>query len=96
MNDKMSTVEVLIKSYGSHAFGLVGVLVIWFAIMRPELQRRTIDIESVQRLIVQLTERDATQERIANSMAKTADAMETTATLLDGIVDKVVKDRDER
>ena len=76
-------VKEYINAYGPFAFGVVSLLAIWFAIVRPELAKRDINYESHQETSGQL-------ERIANAHKDTAQSLEvstgnvkTTAAILE-------------
>ena len=84
-----SVLESILKHYGPYAFGIVSVLVIWFAIMKPQLDQRAVDFAANREIIQALRERDRAQESIARSMAETAETMSITAAILERAVNRL-------
>lgn len=72
--------------YGPYAFGVASLLIIWFSIVKPELDHRAIDFKSQMDILKTLGERDRTQESISKSMAETAQTMAATAAVLERTV----------
>lgn len=72
--------------YGPYAFGVASLLIIWFSIVKPELDHRAIDFQSQMDILRTLGERDRQQESIARSMQETAQTMAATAAVLERTV----------
>lgn len=78
------TVESLVKVYGPFAFGIVSLLVIWFSIISPELNRKQLDFEQYSTLIK--------QHQIVNQQTETVTkAMHDTAIILDKVTQRLEK-----
>jgi len=74
-------VNLLLERYGPYAFGIVSLLVVWLAIVKPELAARTIDFERQQLLIEQM-------QQVSESMRTTAVILDNTARSLEEMRDK--------
>ena len=72
--------NLLLERYGPYAFGIVSLLVVWLAIVKPELASRTIDFERQQLLIQQM-------QQLSDSMRSTAVILDNTATALEELRD---------
>lgn len=70
------------NQYGPFAFGVVSLLVIWYAIMAPELDRKQLDFEQHKTLLQQQHQENLQQ-------AETAETLRDTARVLEKIVDKI-------
>lgn len=66
------------KQYGPFAFGVVSLLIIWFAIMAPELDRRQLDFNT-------LTTIQAQQIEIVSQMKETTSALRDIVIILEDI-----------
>lgn len=69
--------------YGPYAFGVVSLLTIWFAIVKPELDQRAIDFATQSELIRSQEQIARTLSGTAESMAVTAKSMAVTAEMLE-------------
>lgn len=70
--------------YGPYAFGVVSLLTIWFAIVKPELDSRKIDFKAHTEVLQSLGE----QTRVQKETART---MEAAATTLERIIARMDK-----
>ena len=77
-------VESLVKVYGPFAFGIVSLLVIWFSIISPELNRKQLDFEQYSTLIKQHQSVNQQTETVAR-------AMHDTAMILDKVTQRLEK-----
>lgn len=78
---KFSVLEPILKYYGPFAFGLVTFLAIWFAAVKPELDRANEKkIESTAILKQMVT--------VSTMTERTAETLDHTATVLERITDK--------
>ena len=71
--------ESLVKIYGPFAFGVVSLLVMWVAIIAPELDRNAVDGEVQRELMfqqVQVTERMEDTATILDRVSKRLEEME--------------------
>lgn len=75
--------------YGPYAFGVASLLIIWFSIVKPELDHRAIDFKAQMDILKTLGERDRQQESIARSMQETAQTMAATAAVLERTVQRL-------
>lgn len=69
--------------YGPYAFGVASLLLIWFTIVKPELNQRNFDFKAQMEVLQSLNERDVAQKEIANSMAATSAVLERIVTRLE-------------
>ena len=69
-------VESIIKAYGPFSFGIVSLLVIWFSIISPELNRKQLDFETYSALIKQHQQQNQQLELIARTIHDTALVMD--------------------
>lgn len=76
--------ELVTRIYGPYAFGLISVLLIWFWIVKPELDTRTLDFQHLNQIVDM-------QGQIVSGMEDTARTMEVTATILERTVDRLDK-----
>ena len=74
-------INLLLERYGPYAFGIVSLLVVWLAIVKPELASRTIDFERQQLLIEQM-------QQVSESMRSTAVILDSTAKSLENLRDE--------
>ena len=77
--------------YGPYAFGVISLLIIWFAIVKPELDHRALDFKAQTELIAALNERGHIVTELAKTMDSTAKTMDATAEILERIADKLAK-----
>jgi len=74
--------QLLATVYGPYAFGVISLLVVWFTIVGPQLERQAVDFQKNEAVIESLRSVAASMETISRSM-------ERTATILDTVVQKV-------
>ena len=74
--------QLLATVYGPYAFGVASLLLIWFTIVAPQLERQSVDFQKNEAVIESLRSVAASMETISRSM-------ERTATILDTVVQKV-------
>lgn len=90
MQDSAKTFANLLASvYGPYAFGVTSLLIIWFAIVAPELSSRKVDHAANVELIQQLNKIYASQNEVMRAMERTAESLSTTATILERITDAI-------
>ena len=75
-------VRLLSTVYGPYAFGIASLMIIWFSIVGPTLERQAIDFQKNADAIKALEQVGASIEAISRSM-------ERTATVLEGVVVKL-------
>ena len=73
--------NLLLERYGPYAFGIVSLLVVWLAIVKPELASRTIDFKRQQLLVEQM-------QQVSESMRSTAVILDNTANSLEAMREK--------
>lgn len=71
--------SLITQVYGPYAFGVISLLLIWFTIVKPELQTRALDFNTHHELL-------DSQAQICGSLEKTSRTMEVTATVLERIL----------
>jgi len=83
-DDHMATklFQLLATVYGPYAFGVASLLLIWFTIVGPQLERQSVDFQKNEAVVESLRSVAGTMETISRSM-------ERTATILDTVVKKV-------
>lgn len=77
-----ATVKELITAYGPIAFGLVAVLIIWWVIVAPELDRNSVRNESLIKSI-------EAQNKAAESFGHAVHALEITTSKLEKLADSL-------
>lgn len=75
--------------YGPYAFGVASLLIIWFSIVKPELNSRAINFQAQIEVLQTLSERDKVQQDIADSMEKTSQTLTLTAQILERAVNRM-------
>jgi hypothetical protein len=68
--------------YGPFAFGVLSLLLIWFAVVKPELNRRDLDFDQMNALLGQQKAIVDSMQRISDNQTVTAKLMERTANTL--------------
>jgi len=76
--------QLLATVYGPYAFGVVSLLIVWYTIVGPQLDRQAIDYQENEKHIQALNDVSTSMETISRSM-------ERTAMVLEGIVDRMEK-----
>lgn len=76
--------ELITRIYGPYAFGIVSVLIIWFVIVSPELERKELDFKKHAEIVESM-------RNIADTMKSTARSNEVTATMLDRAIERLDK-----
>lgn len=74
--------HLLSTVYGPYAFGVASLLLIWFTIVAPQLDRQAVDFEKNQKAVESL-------QNVASSMEAISRSMERTANVLEAVVKKV-------
>ena len=64
-----TVLEILIQFYGPYAFGLISLVIMWFAIVQPELRANRIDHDANAQLVQQMRE-------VSNTMLQTSRILE--------------------
>lgn len=76
-------VDGMVKVYGPFAFGIVSLLVIWLAIIQPELENKRLDFDAQQVLIEKLGQENRQSQEIARTLRDTAVVLERIVTKID-------------
>lgn len=82
-------IQVIASAYGPYAFGVISLLMIWFSIVKPELDRRAIDFAAHNEVLQSLVTRDAQQVILAATMQETASSIATAARLLEQTIGRL-------
>ena len=69
--------QLMSTVYGPYAFGIVSLLIIWFTIVSPQLEKQSIDFERNERAIETLKEVGHSMDQVSRSMERTATVLET-------------------
>jgi hypothetical protein len=76
--------QLVLTVYGPYAFGVVSLLIVWYTIVSPQLDRQAVDYEKNERHIESL-------RSVATSMEAISRSMERTAIVLDSVVERMEK-----
>jgi len=76
--------QLVTTVYGPYAFGVVSLLLIWFSIVKPELDSRDLQFDSHNELM-------RLQQQSVSSLELTARSLEITASVMERTVDKIDK-----
>lgn len=79
----LSTIDRLEKQYGSLAFGLVSVLLLWYLVFKPELAQQRIEYRSQQQIVAQMETVAKSMEASQMQMESVAKSLENAARLMD-------------
>jgi len=71
--------QLLATVYGPYAFGMASLLIIWFTIVAPQLDRQAVDYSKNETVVDSL-------KSIASTVETTARSLERTAVTLDSVV----------
>jgi hypothetical protein len=75
-------VQLILTVYGPYAFGVCSLLIVWYTIVAPQLDRQAVDYEKNERHIESL-------RSVASSMEAISRSMERTAVVLDSVVERM-------
>lgn len=70
-------VQLILTVYGPYAFGVCSLLIVWYTIVSPQLDRQAIDYEKNEKHIEALRGVASSMEAISRSMERTATVLET-------------------
>ncbi len=76
--------QLMLTVYGPYAFGVVSLLIVWYTIVGPQLDRQAVDYQENEKHIKALHD-------VSTSMETLSRSMERTAMVLEGIVDRMEK-----
>lgn len=74
-----ATLRSFSKEYGPYAFGVLSLLLVWYAIVAPTLAANRIDTAALKAISDTLSRTASTNESTAQSLAATASRMERIA-----------------
>jgi hypothetical protein len=80
-------IEGLVKVYGPFAFGVASLLIIWLAIIQPELDSKRLDFESHRAVLEKLSEVGQQSEINVRALRDTAVILDRVSTKLEKIAD---------
>lgn len=69
--------QLVLTVYGPYAFGVASLLIVWYTIVSPQLDRQAIDYEKNEKHIEALRGVASSMEAISRSMERTATVLET-------------------
>ena len=69
--------QLVLTVYGPYAFGVCSLLIVWYTIVSPQLDRQAIDYEKNEKHIEALRGVASSMEAISRSMERTATVLET-------------------
>jgi hypothetical protein len=67
--------QLIVTVYGPYAFGVTSLLVLWYLIVGPQLDRQALDFKNLQ--------------QIATSLETTAKTLESTARVMDDLTKRI-------
>lgn len=76
--------QLVLTIYGPYAFGVASLLIVWYTIVAPQLDRQAIDYEKNERHLEAL-------RGVASSMEAISRSMERTAVVLESVVERMEK-----
>lgn len=75
-------VSLFSTTYGPYAFGVMSLLLIWYTVVGPQLERSSLNFEKHQAVMDRLVEITSKQKDVATSMERTAIILEQAASKL--------------
>ena len=85
---KAFSIDTIIKSYGPHAFGLITVLVIWFAMMKPQLDAARVDFSRMEDITKSLDSVSNNLEHVVKSNERISANLESAAKILERVTER--------
>lgn len=73
----------VVKVYGPFAFGVLSIMMMWTAMIKPELDARRLEFEQHTRVLQTLNEQMRDQERTNNTIHDTAVVLDRVAQRLE-------------
>jgi hypothetical protein len=73
---EQSLIRTLNSAYGPYAFGVVSLLLIWFTIVRPELQANKLDFDAFQKTLTTMQNISTQQEAISQTLTLNSKTLE--------------------
>ena len=68
--------QLVATVYGPYAFGVISLLIVWYAIVSPQLERQAIDFKRNESVVESTREIAKSMENVVIGLQKTADALE--------------------
>ena len=62
--------------YGPYAFGVISLLLIWFTIVKPQLERQQIDFSRYEAVLDKLKDFTSGQQEVVRSMERTSNILD--------------------
>ena len=75
--------------YGPYAFGMISLVLLWFSILRPELDRTRANHEESAAVIQAVRDVTANMGRQSDSMIRQSESMERTAIILEAVASQL-------
>ena len=85
--DTLSVVDVITTHYGPYAFGLISLMCIWFAIVRPELREKTVEWAAVHAILIDIRELKDKNASLNREQQATVEVLRTTAQVLERVAE---------
>lgn len=76
--------QLLMTVYGPYAFGVASLLIVWYTIVGPQLDRQAVDFEKNEKHVEAI-------QNVASSMEAISRSMERTAVVLESVVERMEK-----
>lgn len=76
--------QLLMTVYGPYAFGVASLLIVWYWIVGPQLDRQAVDFEKNEKHVEAI-------QNVAGSMEAISRSMERTAVVLESVVERMEK-----
>jgi hypothetical protein len=68
--------QLLATVYGPYAFGVASLLLIWYMIVSPQLERQAVDYRKNEEVIISLQQVSATSLEISRALERTSLVLE--------------------
>lgn len=72
-------VTLISQTYGPYAFGVASLLIIWYTVVAPQLDKAAINFDRHQTIMDNLSEIVSSQRELANTLQRTAIVLEQAA-----------------
>jgi len=83
--------SIFIQQYGQLAFGIAAFLLIWFSVMKPELEVNRLTFEQQERVIDQMESIMSQMSTVVREQRGIAETNNATSQVLERTVDKLAR-----
>jgi hypothetical protein len=85
-------IKEFVKTYGPFAFGMVSLLILWIAILKPQLDRQTLDYET-QRVIIEAQNKTLDAQK---SLLRDQDGLSENMRQTSIILERIIREMDNK